>query len=298
VTPRVLIVSPVRNEALHIERAARSVAAQTRPPDLWIVVDDGSDDGTLEILRRLEFEIPFMRVLSAPQRQRDSRDRLAAALEAIAFNWALSQAPAREWTHIGKIDGDIELPPGYFAEVLAKLAADPRLGIAGGGLVEPFGPGWRRLRIPSYHVHGAVKLYSAECFAAIGGMQERLGWDTIDETYARMHGFRTHSLEHVVARHHRPSASAQGRLRGFARWGECAFIVRYPGLWVSLRSLKVATMSPPVLAGAAFIYGYTRAALRAAPRVEDEEFRRFVRRELRARMIRSLSLRRRPAVSA
>jgi poly-beta-1,6-N-acetyl-D-glucosamine synthase len=298
VSARVLIVSPVRNEAAHIERTVRAVAAQTRPPDLWIVADDGSDDGTLEILRRLEGEVPFMRVLSAPQGERGSGDRLAAALEAIAFNWALSQAPALGWTHIGKLDGDIELPPGYFAGLLAELDADPRLGIVGGGLVEPFGGGWRRLRIPSYHVHGAVKLYTAECFEAVGGMQERLGWDTIDETYARMHGFRTCSLAHVVARHHRPSASAQGRLRGFARWGQCAYISRYPLDWVSLRALKVATMSPVGLAGVAFLYGYLRAALGSMPKVEDEEFRRFVRRELRARMVRPLGLRRRQVASA
>ena len=59
-TPRILIISPVRNEAAHIERVVRSVAAQELPPARWIVVDDGSDDGTLEILRRLEPEVPFL----------------------------------------------------------------------------------------------------------------------------------------------------------------------------------------------------------------------------------------------
>ena len=42
---------------------------------------------------------------------------------------------------------------------------------------------------------------------------------------------------------------------------------------------------PPVgLSGAAFAYGYARAAVRRTPQVDDREFRRFVRRELRARM--------------
>src|SRR5688500_5377712 len=81
--------------------------------------------------------------------------------------------------------------------------------------------------IPDYHVHCALKLYTRECFAAIGGMKEGLGWDTIDETYARMNGFRTRSLATVVARHHRPAGSAPGTLRGRARAGRCAYIVRY-----------------------------------------------------------------------
>ena len=51
---RLLVISPVRNEERHIERAIRSMVAQTRPPDLWLVVDDDSGDRTLEILRRSE----------------------------------------------------------------------------------------------------------------------------------------------------------------------------------------------------------------------------------------------------
>ncbi len=37
---RLLVISPVHNEASHIELIAHALAAQTRRPDLWIVVDD------------------------------------------------------------------------------------------------------------------------------------------------------------------------------------------------------------------------------------------------------------------
>ena len=61
VTERLLIVSPVRNEAAHIERIARSVAAQTRRPEHWMVVDDGSDDEhAADRSRRSPREIAFM----------------------------------------------------------------------------------------------------------------------------------------------------------------------------------------------------------------------------------------------
>ena len=136
-------------------------------------------------------------------------------------------------------------------------------------------------------MRGALKLYSRECFEAIGGIEERLGWDTIDETYARMLGFRTRSFDELVAHHHRPLGTADGRLRGRARYGQAAYIVRYGLPWVLLRSLKVATERPYGVSGAAFIAGYLRAALLREPKVEDEEFRRFVRRELRGRITRS-----------
>ena len=68
--------------------------------------------------------------------------------------------------------------------------------------------------IPPLHVHGALKCYTRECLEAIGGVQEsRLGWDAIDETYARMRGFRTAAS--TTCR--RPSPSAWHRRRQAAR---------------------------------------------------------------------------------
>jgi poly-beta-1,6-N-acetyl-D-glucosamine synthase len=285
----ILLISPVRDEGAHIEQVARSLARQTVAPDLWLAIDDGSSDGTLETLLRLEEEIPFLRVLrSAGSKGPETADRLAEAAEAVAFNEALGTCAWREFGYVGKLDGDIELPADYFERLLGEFSANPRLGLAGGRLVERHAGALREIRIPDYHVHGALKLYRRDCFEAIGGIREELGWDTIDETYARMRGFETRSFSAIVALHHRHMASADGRLRGRARHGRCAYVVRYSLPWVLLRSLKVALERPVGLSGLAFVYGYARAAVTRGPRVEDPAFKRFVRRELRARLARGL----------
>lgn len=280
---RLLVISPVRNEAAHLERTARSLVAQERPPDAWVVVDDGSDDGTPELLRELEREIGFMTVVTVPPRQ-EGGDRLARAAAPRAFLTGLRSAPLPNYTHIAKLDGDVELPPQWYAELLDRMSPGGTLGIAGGDLIEPVGGGWRTLPIPRHHVHGAVKLYTRGCYEAIGGVRECLGWDTIDETSARMRGYETHSSAALVARHHRPHASADGTLRGRRRHGACAYIAHFPFWWVGLRSLKVAASRPYVLSGLAFLAGYVQAALKRTPRVEDPGFRQQVRRELRARV--------------
>lgn len=286
--PRVLIISPVRNEARHIVRVARAVAAQELAPARWIAIDDGSTDETLRLLRELEREIPFLTVLQAPANAAaaGARDRLAQAVEIRNFNCALAGVDLSEYTHVMKLDGDIELPSQYLRVLFERFARDPHLGLAGGVLVEPKQDGeMRRITIPDYHVHGALKCYSRACWEAIGGVRESLGWDTIDETYARMRGFATRSFPDLVSVHHRPVASADGALRGHARHGECAYIAHYDPLWVTLRSLKVAQRAPVGLSGAAFLYGYARAAARRVQRVPDIEYRRFTRRELRRRML-------------
>jgi biofilm PGA synthesis N-glycosyltransferase PgaC len=291
----VLIVSPVRNEAEHIAVVARSVAAQSRPPDLWLVVDDGSDDATPELLRELAEEIAFMRVMATPQRYtEDSGDRLQVAAEARAFNHALGTVDVGDFDYVGKLDGDIELPEAYFERLLAEFDQDPELGIGGGTLVERVGSEWKTMKTAPHHVRGALKLYSGPCFAAIGGIQELLGWDGIDQTYARMRGYKTRSFDHIVARHLRPCGSADGVLRGRVRHGEVYYVLGFSAPWIAMKSLKYAAMRPPVISGLAFVYGYARAAARSVRRVEDMEYRRFVRRDERDRVLRLVG-RRRPS---
>ncbi len=89
----------------------------------------------------------------------------------------------------------------------------------------------------------------------------------------------------LVCIHHRPLASADGQLRGHARYGECAYIVHYGALWVTLRALKMARRRPVGLSGVAFLLGYARAAVSGTERVPDAAYRSFTRRELRGRML-------------
>jgi hypothetical protein len=133
-------------------------------------------------------------------------------------------------------------------------------------------------------VRGALKLWSAGCFADIGGVVERLGWDGIDTTLARMHGYRTRSFPAAEGRHFRAAGSADGRLRGHARWGEAHWILNHGPLWTTVRAAKVARIRPRGASGAAYLYGYARAAARRVPRFEADGYREFVRNEQRRRM--------------
>jgi len=287
---RLLIISPVRNEEAYLELVAAALEGQTRRPDLWVVVDDGSTDRSPEILAALSERISFLKVVQPARRPPAGpvKDRLATAAAPRTFNAGLDTVDWRSFTHIAKLDGDTELPPDYFERLLAEFERDPSLGLAGGLYADPApegsGEDWRVVPIPlEHHVPGTLKCYSLECFQAIGGVQERLGWDTIDETYARMHGYRTRVFPELVAHHHRPWGSADGTLRGRARHGQCAYIVQFPLPWVTLRAFKIARTRPRGLSGLAFLYGYLRSAATGVARVEDPAFRSFVRAELRGR---------------
>ena len=293
---RLLIISPVRNEAAHIDRVVDAVSRQTVPPTQWIVVNDNSTDQTQERLEGLAQAVPFMRVVETPSGYtKAGRDRLAAAAAYRAFNWGLRQVGEwKRFSYIGKLDGDIVLPDDYFERLLNEFDHDPELGIAGGALYEQADGEWRLLRTPADQATAPARLYLRACFEAVGGFAERQASDPISSTYARMHGFRTRTFSDIHLKHLRHSATGDGSLRGRARHGEHQYILQYPFWWVLVRAGVVGVrLRPYVLSGIAYIYGYLRAAVGSTRRVEDDGFRLFVRSELRDRLRRT-ALRRPP----
>ena len=294
---RVLLVSPVHNEAAHLEEVIDGVFAQTRPPDLWLIVDDNSDDDTAAIARRASARGTVrVAVVSTPAGYtKHAGDRNAAGGPDRAFNFGLQQLEWSTYTHVGKLDGDIVLPPDFVEVILERFAREPRLGIASGAVLEKRGQSWHRMQTPPEHATAPARVYSTACLEAIGGMPPRMGADMITTIYAKLHGYTTRTFLDIPVRHLRPMATADGVRQGRKRQGAYQYIVRYHPLWIIARSILVAMRFRPYgLSGLWFLRGYLEAALGPTEPVRDPRFRAYIRREQRERIARALS-RLRPA---
>lgn len=278
------VIVPFLNEREYLPVFLESLDAQTRPPDRLILVDDGSDDGSYELACAFADTHDYATAGRRPRRPTEA-DRLATAAELRAFGWGLELIDV-PYDVVVKLDADLQLRPSHFAEILSRFQQDPSLGVAGGYLSIRLGDGEvAREQHPSYHVRGPNKFYRRECFEQIWPLPAYLGWDTIDEVMARIHGWRTTSvaLRDGDSIHLRPTGMYDGRLRAFARWGECAYGFGSHPFTVLAGAIARMKKRPYVLAGLSFWLGWANAALRRRPRAVAE-VRSFRRREEMARL--------------
>lgn len=272
------------NEELFLPRLLASIAGQTRRADRLLLVDDGSADASPTLARAFADEHAYARALERPGRSQES-DRLVDASELRAFQWGVEQLP-EPFDIVAKLDGDLELTPQVFERIVGAFDADPRLGIAGSSL-SVAGPdgGWRREQSAPWHIRGATKFYRRECYQQISPLPPILGWDTIDEARARMHGWRLAivPIPDGDPRHLRTTGTYDGRLRGFRRRGVAAWGYGAHPLYVAAGALVRMRDRPRVLGGLTYFWSWLGAAARSAPRAEPEVVR-FVRREQLSRL--------------
>jgi glycosyltransferase involved in cell wall biosynthesis len=151
---RYALISPVRDEAMNLPRLAECIAAQTTLPTVWLIVDNGSSDGTLELARALEVTYEWVCVLEvqgapAPQRGAPIVRAFHAGLDVLADKPEV----------VVKLDADLSMGDDYFARLLAEFASEPRLGITSGTCWELVEGRWRPQHVTRDHVRGAARAY-------------------------------------------------------------------------------------------------------------------------------------------
>lgn len=275
------LVTPARNEAALIESTIQAVIAQTVRPVRWIIVSDGSTDGTDEIVKDYAEAHDWIEYLRMPER----RERHFGG-KAIAFSAAYERLRNVDYDIIGNLDADITIEQDQFALLLEKFQRNPQLGVAG----TPFRDGAHQYdyRFTSIeHVSGACQLFRRECFEDIGGYRPVPlgGVDLIAVTTARMKGWETRSFPDRVCTHHRKVGSAE---RG---WVEIAFrggigdyrLGTHP-LWEIFRTPYQLTKRPIIAAGSLRLIGFFWAMVSNKKKVIPPDVEKFRRKEQIARL--------------
>lgn len=284
-----LLITPARNEAEFIESTIRSVIAQAVQPLKWLIVSDGSTDGTDAIVAKYAATHPWIELIRMPRRC----DRSFGG-KAHAVNTAYAGVRGHDFQAVAILDADISLKEAHFAYLLARLAEDSALGIVGTPFREVSGETYDYRFVSVEHVSGACQVFRRKCFEDVNGYTSLPvgGVDHVAVITARMKGWKTRTFTDMVCVHHRKMGSAEhGTCGGWFRTGMKDYTIGGHPLWELTRVVRQLSQRPPVVRGLALGAGYFWAMARRVRRPVPIAVQAFHRQEQMRRLRNLFSLR-------
>ncbi len=283
--PPYVLVTPARNEAQFIELTIKSLVAQTVRPVKWIIVSDGSTDGTDAIVKKYAVEHPWIELVRMPERQERN-----FAGKAHAFNAGCAAVRDLEFSVIGNLDADVSFDADHFEFLIAKFAEDARLGVGGAPFrEESFQYDYRFSNIEN--VWGGCQLFRRACLDDIGGYVPVKGGcvDHIAVVSARMRGWKTKTFTEKVCVHHRVMGTAEhSGVAAKFRAGAKDYSVGNHPVWQLFRMFYQMKHRPFVVGGLALGSGYAWSMVRRVKRPVSNDLVAFTRCEQIQRLSRFL----------
>lgn len=228
--PRVSVVMSVHNDAARVEVAVRSILTQTFQDLELIVIDDGSSDGSADVLDQLAAGDARLHVV---RQQNTGLTRALIRGCALARGEYIARQDSDDWSH-----------PQRIAEQVALLDADPGLGFASCA-VRYVGPADEPLcvvtRDPDSQTateglrehrqgppaHGSV-MFRRSLYQKVGGYREAFHYAQDSDLWLRMvEQDRIGYLAEIRYLHRKEASSTSGAARAAQkRFGELGHLCR------------------------------------------------------------------------
>jgi glycosyltransferase involved in cell wall biosynthesis len=276
-----VLITPAHNEAEYIELTIKSVIAQTMPPTKWIIVSDGSTDGTDDIVKKYLPNYPWIELIRTPER----KERHFAG-KVMAFNAGYEIIKSLSFDIIGNLDADLSFEKDYFEFLLTKFAQDTNLGVAGTPFLED-GKHYDFRFASTDHVSGACQLFRKVCFEEIGGYIPIKGGgiDWVAVTTARMKGWKTQTFIEINCTHHRKIGTGNSsKLMAAFKYGQKNYYLGGHPLWHLSRSIFQMKNKPYIIGGLLLLWGYLWASIKRMERPVAPELMKFYRAEQMQRL--------------
>ena len=250
------MVINIWNEADNVRRLFSSVLQQSKPPDLWVWIDDGSTDNSVAIIEEQakKSKIP-VKVLRAPRKQKGNYDTIGQA-----WNHVLHHIKELEdFDYMMVSDADCVFTLDYAEKMVEFMDENPAYGVASGQV-----RGELRHQMPM----NAGKIIRWNIVRSIDRF-----WDIVPDTFwnikALSMGYSLANLKDVIV----DAAPSRGfTAKGRFRFGRLMYYVGRSRLLVLLQAIRFQLQERT---GAIYLQGYFTEWIRGTWRCDIEMIRNF-----------------------
>ncbi len=193
-----------------------------------------------------------------------------------------------DYDFIGNLDADVTLDKSYYEEVFLSFHSNPKLGIAGGIILDCVDDKVNPQNISLNSVAGAIQVFRKQCFENIGYYIpfKYGGEDAYMEIKARMAGWDVQTLTELKVLHHRPTGTGMGSLsKANLRSGKMFYTLGYSPIFLLVRCFYRIFDKPVLIGSTLNIFGYFSAFIKKEKCPAGDVFINFVRSEQRERLM-------------
>jgi len=274
-----ILITAVHNEEKYIHYPLESVLSQTNIPLKWVIVSDGSTDGTDSILRKYEEKHSFIR---CSRLEKDSKNE-GFMSKVHALRVAYEMVNRECFDYIGILDGDVSFGEKYYQNILSEFGKNRKLGIAGGYVHERNREGMFQSRIHNRErsVPGAVQMFRRECYERIGGLKPISygGEDAYAEIVARATGWDVRSFPEYPVFHHKPGHAKRGIWKERFREGKMDYTIGNHPIFELMKFLRRIPEYPVFVGAAVRMLGYFDALVMREVRIPPKEMLKHIKAE-------------------
>jgi len=241
----VLVVIPARNEEKTITSTLNALDFQTIPPKKVIIVDDGSKDNTVEILKNYKSRNYELIIKTRPERK-SGKSVVGTPLLAETFNKGFQICSTFDYDYLLILGADIILEKRFIEKLLVEFSKDSSLAIASGQNI---------LMVTNpMHARGAGRMIDYRFWKYYGERYPVIyGWEDDCLNQCRRIGLK---VRHFAKIRYGSLRKAQGTI-DFVNWGRAARAMRYHPVIAGMRAIRLSILQRyGIKALVRFIAGY------------------------------------------
>lgn len=293
-----ILVTPCKNEEENLPHVITAVTSQTILPIVWVIVNDGSTDGSWEIINDAVQSWPWIKAVNIEE-DNEYMGKNYSTVVNKGFDFGMEHCKKQniDYQYIGLIDADNIPEKDYFEKLINEFRKNTELGIVSGicawanvssilntlKLQDPdldvskkefweyFGSNLapvqgQRMDKPM----GSARLWNRKCFEATGnGYSGGLAPDSIATVKANLKGWKTQRFDQAKVIE-REGAVVQGAFGGGKRVGHFDYFLGKPFFFGVLRSIGFL-YKRGIFFSIGHLYGYIKAFLKNEAKIEDKE---------------------------
>ena len=267
------IVTPVKDEINYFPKTIKSILSQEVKPQKWIIIDDGSTDGTTAIIKKAEKENDWIEGIY----RESNKDRKPGGEFVLGIG--LEKLNLDDYEFIVRMDGDLKFKSNYFKVLFEKFDSNPNLGIASGVCFITRNGKEIEEKHPRFHTRGPLKTYRTQCYKDIGGLLNCLGWDSIDELKANMLNWNTQSFPELKINHLKKTGDRAGIFKAGIYKGIAEYNSGSHPLFIIAKALYIILFLHYKFDSIGLLRGYFSSLIQRKPRQIDKNLVKFIRKQ-------------------